>query len=334
MIRVCLIGCGSIARAAHGPALRRLQAEGAAELLACCSRNPKHAEEFGRTFGFHRFYGDYAEMLRAEKPDAVFCLLPVAQNAACAADVLRRGCAVIMEKPPGVDKREADAITAAAKESGRYHAVLFNRRSMPLVRKAKELLAGETLEAVSLEMCREGRTGEDFTTTAIHGIDCLRFLTGRDYESLTFAYQEDGETQNTNYFVTGRMEGGAHVDMRFLPRAGAVTERICLYTPGSQLYLHLPVWSGTTYAPGLDTPGLLSVAQGEREILRVSGQELSRTWEGFVLNGFYEEDRIALAEAEGGLEISFSVADSLQSVAVAAAMRERRTEYQREKDSI
>ena len=194
MIRVCLIGCGSIARAAHGPALRRLQAEGAAELLACCSRNPKHAEEFGRTFGFHRFYGDYAEMLRAEKPDAVFCLLPVAQNAACAADVLRRGCAVIMEKPPGVDKREADAITAAAKESGRYHAVLFNRRSMPLVRKAKELLAGETLEAVSLEMCREGRTGEDFTTTAIHGIDCLRFLTGRDYESLTFAYQEDGET--------------------------------------------------------------------------------------------------------------------------------------------
>ena len=53
-----------------------------------------------------------------------------------------------------------------------------------------------------------------------------------------------------------------------------------------------------------------------------------------MLNGFYEEDRIALAEAEGGLQTSFSVADSLQSVAVAAAMRERKTEYQREKDPI
>lgn len=329
-MKVCLIGCGSIAQAAHGPALRRLQSEGKITLAACCDMDAPRAEEFRAAFGFARSYTDYERMLREERPDASFALLPVRRNAACAVRVLELGCPVILEKPPGVDETEASAIADAASRAGLYHAVLFNRRSMPLVLRLKELLAGEIIEAVSLEMCREGRANEDFTTTAIHGIDCVRFLAGSDYKKLALDYQEDAARGNVNYFAYGAFENGARVDMRFLPCAGAVTERIAVYTRGKQFYLDLPVWSGTTYVPGFDCPGLLVGAAGEREFLRVDGAALSGTEEGYVLNGFYDEDRLALAAVSAGEPTRFPVRESLQPVAIAATMRDRKTSYQKE----
>ena len=87
-MKICLIGCGSIAQAAHGPALRRLQAEGTVSLSACCDMDGKRAETFSKTFGFARFYTDYEQMLWTEQPDAAFSLLPVRLNAACAVRVL------------------------------------------------------------------------------------------------------------------------------------------------------------------------------------------------------------------------------------------------------
>lgn len=329
-MKICLIGCGSIAQAAHGPALRRLQAEGTVSLSACCDMDGKRAETFSKTFGFARFYTDYEQMLRTEQPDAAFSLLPVRLNAACAVRVLQLGYPVILEKPPGVDETEAMAIAEAAERGGLYHAVLFNRRSMPLTRKCLELLAGEEIEAVSLEMCREGRGGqEDFTTTAIHGIDCVRFLVGEDYDCLDFAYQED-PGRCVNYYAYGKFTGGARVDMRFLPCAGAVTERIAVYTRGKQFYLNLPVWSGTTYVPGFDCPGSLVVAAGEREMLRVTGEELSGSRDGYVLNGFYDEDRLVLEAIAAGQAAQFPVRQSLQPVDIAAAMRWRRPQYRKE----
>lgn len=329
-MKICLIGCGSIAWAAHGPALCRIQRDGKAELLACCDMDTSRAEDFRKRFGFHRAYSNHLTMLEREKPDLVFCLLPVALNAACAISVLERGYGVAMEKPPGINIEEACAIDQAMRQNNAYHAVLFNRRSMPLVLKAKELLSGEKIEAISLEMCRENRMNEDFTTTAIHGIDCVRFLVGKDYESLIFHYQEHGDERYANFYAFGRFLGGIYVDMRFLPCAGAVTERISIYTKGKQFYLELPVWSGTTYVPGFDQPGRLVVAQQERQILCVTGAELSGCEDGFVLNGFYGEDCIVLKEAQAGSATGFSVLDSLQSVDIATAMRERRTDYRKE----
>lgn len=329
-MKVCLIGCGSIAQAAHGPALQRLQKEGLITLSACCDLDGTRAQAFCNQFDFGRYYTDHIQMLEKERPDVVFSLLPVRFNAACAVSILEHGCAMIMEKPPGINKQEADSIIQAVNARNVYHAVLFNRRSMPLVLEAKRLLEGETIEAVSLEMCREGRRNEDFTTTAIHGIDCIRFLMGRDFEALDFHYQEDAATQNTNFYVSGWFEDNIHVDMRFLPCAGAVTERICIYTRGKQFYLNLPVWSGTTYVPGFDQPGSLTVAQKETVLLQLSGPELSGCQEGYVLNGFYDEDKIVLQEAAAGSHTRFPVADSLQGVDVAAAMRDRKRSYRKE----
>lgn len=326
MIRICLIGCGSIAFAAHGPALSRLQAEDAVELAACCDTDIAKAESFRQKFGFIRTCRDYEQMLDTEKPNAVFTLLPVRYNAAYSIRTLEMGYPVIMEKPPGVNAVETHAIMAAAQERNLYHAVLFNRRSMPLVNLLKEKLTGEQIEAVSLEMCRKGRSDEDFTTTAVHGIDCLRSLFG-EYHELSFDYQEDTVRGNVNYYACGNFENGVHVDMRFLPCAGAVTERIVVYAAGKQFYLNLPVWSGTTYVRGFDFPGSLVCAEKERESLRITGSELSNSEDGFVLNGFYEEDKRVLAAIETGDPAEFPVSVFLQSVDISHKMRDRKPNY-------
>jgi len=332
VIRVCLVGCGSIAIAAHGPALKRLQSEGLAELTACCDVSRVRAEEFSERFAFHMAYTDFDAMMETERPDAVFMLLPVRINLQFTLRALERGIPAIMEKPPGADAREARMIETAADEKGIYHAVLFNRRSMPLVTLLQEQLDGERVEAVTLEMCRFARTDADFTTTAIHGIDCLRGLFG-DFKTLKMDYQKNS-LGATNYYMHGSMGNDVRVDMRFLPCAGSVTERIAVYTAGKQFYLNLPVWSGTTYVPGSDDPGSLTVFHQEEKIFSVDGTQRSGTSEGFVLNGFYDEDKRVLMEISTRKSTSFPASRFLESVELSALLRERKALYEKKESSL
>ena len=66
------------------------------------------------------------------------------------------------------------------------HQVAFNRRYTPLVVELKRRLAGATIQHIDCQFYRVGRTGSDFTTTAIHGIDTVRFLAGCDLRCWSF----------------------------------------------------------------------------------------------------------------------------------------------------
>lgn len=326
-MKICVIGCGSIAYAAHGPALRRLQQEGMCTLSGCCDL--KNAAAFCESFGFAHAYDDYEAMLNTEQPDAVFLFMPVRLSAACARRVMEMGYPVIMEKPPGVSAAEAQMLADIAEKTGVFNAVLFNRRSMPLVLKAKALLADAAMDSISLEMCRYARTGEDFTTTAVHGLDCLRFLAGSGYSRIHMEYQVSAQRDNTNYYASGTFENGIHFDMRFLPDAGAVTERLAISARGAQYYLDLPVWSGTEYTEGFDCPGRLVGAKNQEVILDLDGQSCCGTREGFVLNGFYDEDRLVLEALAAGQPTPFPIETGKEAVAISEALRARKPYFER-----
>lgn len=327
IIRICVIGCGDIAFAAHGPALSRLAGDGICKLAGCCARHIEKAELFRQRFGFEKAYSDYTRMLSEQKPDAVFVLMPVRLAADCAIDVMERGYPVIMEKPPGVSAEENDRIVEAAKRTGVFNAVTFNRRSMPLLLEAKKLLDGRQIDAVSLEMCRYKRTGEDFTTTAIHGIDCLSFLVGSGYKTVHCDYQSSPQRGNTNYYASGYFANGVHFDMRFVPDAGAVTERIAVYAQGYQLYCDLPVWSGTEYTEGFDCPGRLVAAGAQEKLADINGEEYSGCRDGFVLNGFYDEDKNILIALKEGNASPFPICTGHQSVEISELLRKGVKEY-------
>lgn len=324
--RVCLIGCGSIAWAAHGPALKQLQREAKVQLAGCCDMDADRAKRFAESFDFSGPYSQAERMLAEQKPDITFCLLPVKLNAEMAVKVMHSGSSSIMEKPPGLNHEESQMILDTAEETGMACGVMFNRRFMPIVQKLKALIAGKKIDAVCLEMARFNRRNEDFTTTMVHGVDCLHYLFG-DYESLDFQYQQMPDY--VNFFVNGWMKDNIHVQMQFLPCAGAVTERIHVYGEGVHYYAELPVWDGILYTPGFDHPGRIVIAESGKEPVCIAGDSLMQESLGFVLNGFYNEDDAAISGLCSELGAAFSIRTALQSVEICEKMRQRNTEYRK-----
>ncbi len=230
-MKLCQIGCGEHARVAHGPSQARCARErGDLVLAGCCDLDPERAESFRREFGYARAFTDPAAMLEAERPDAVVAVVPVERTVAVGSMVLERGLPLLLEKPPGETVAEVDRLIAAADRGGRTvpHQVAFNRRFAPLVRELRRRIeeAGP-LQHLHYEMTRVERRDPDFSTTAIHGLDAVRYLAGCDYAEARFRYREMPELGRgvANILVDAVMTSGATAHLAFCPVAGVLVER-------------------------------------------------------------------------------------------------------------
>ncbi len=327
--KICAVGCGGMATTGHGPAFQKYAAERPdTELAACCDLSVEKAAAFAEKFGFARAYTDMDEMLRAEKPDAVSLVVPVQLTAALSIRVLRLGYPVILEKPPGLNREETLRMMAAAKESGTPNQVAFNRRHMPLLRTLRERLTAPgapAVHAIQYDFCRVGRADADFSTTAIHGIDAVRFLAGRDYQAVRFAYQTlPGRPEHVaNVFLDCRFEGGGSAGIRFYPLSGVTVERADLHAEDESWFLELPIWGSS------DCPGRLTrFVKGERAE-NLSGLEFCRAEEGFIANGFYGENAAFFDAIREGRRPADDIASGLQAVEIADCIRRRADAYEK-----
>lgn len=326
-MKLCQIGCGEHARVAHGPSQRRLARERpSVDLAGCSDLDPERAESFRREFGYARAFGDPAAMLDALRPDAVVAAVPVERNGAVGTLVLERGIPLLLEKPPGLTPSEVDALVAASERSGARvpHQVAFNRRYAPLVRELRRRIQGlPPLSHLHYEMARVDRRDPDFSTTAIHGLDAVRYLAGCDYAEARFRYRELPELGPgvANVFVDAVMASGATATLAFTPVAGVVVERAAAHALGHSLYAQVPMWGGA------DSPGRLTHFVLGRLSDEVAGDGCGDGAALFELGGFYGETAAFLDAVAEGREPSPGLRESRQSVAIAEAMRERRAEY-------
>jgi predicted dehydrogenase len=327
-MKLCAIGCGEHAASSHGPAQALYAARHPGFVLAACSdidaaRAAKHRERFG----FARSGGDPWAMLDAERPDAV--VVVVSEEAMCdvASRVLELGYPLLLEKPPGRTPQEVDRMVEAADGCGRRqepvpHQVAFNRRFAPMVRAARDAAReiGAPLRHVHYEMTRVGRRDPDFSTTAIHGIDAVRFLAGSDYASVRFSYRERPEIGLgvADIFMDAVMASGATAHLAFCPNAGVVVERATLHADGHSLFVQVPMWGGA------DSPGRLEHFEDGRLRSRVDGDAAA---EPFVLGGFYAEYEAFVGDVAAGRTPSPGLRESRQSVAVAERIRGRESEF-------
>jgi predicted dehydrogenase len=322
-MKLCQVGCGEHARVAHGPSQARCASERASLVLAgCCDLDPARAESFRRDFGYARAYGDPAAMLEAERPDAAVVVVPVERTVGVGSMVLERGIPLLLEKPPGETPAEVDCLIAAAEKAGRVvpHQVAFNRRFAPLVQELRRRIeqAGP-LQHVHYEMTRVERRDADFSTTAIHGLDAVRYLTGADYAQARFRYRELPELGRgvANIFVDAVMTSGATAHLAFCPVAGVMVERATAHAHGHTLSLHVPMWNG------VDAPGRLWHFEGGTLVADLTGD---RTGDGtalFELGGFYRETVAFLDAVQASRPPSPSLRESRQSVAIAEHVRAR-----------
>jgi predicted dehydrogenase len=111
MLKIGIIGSGSIARNAHMPGYR---AQKDAEVVAVCDVIPGRAAAFAQEFGIPRAYDGYREMLASEQLDAVSVCTPNFAHRDTAIAALESGLHVLCEKPIAMNLAEAKEMVAVA----------------------------------------------------------------------------------------------------------------------------------------------------------------------------------------------------------------------------
>ena len=324
MFKICSIGCGNMARTGHGPAFKKY-AETYPDtcLAACCDIVPESAEYFKEKFGFQKAYTDYKAMLLQENPDAVSLISPVDKTVDMAIQILKMGFPLILEKPPGRNKQEINKLSTVAKQANVFVRVAFNRRYTPLLAKLKAFIKYENIYNITYQMYRKDRRDDDFSTTAIHAIDAVKFIADSDYKTIDFTYQQvPNEAENiANIYLNATMKNGAVAQLSLVAMGGTVAERISVNTNKATYFVELPFWSNP------DSPGKLTRIVGNDITHLITGDQLVDSCDMFEESGFYEENRTFFELVRSGSSAFQDIDSGLQSVEIADFIRKRKTKY-------
>ncbi len=320
-----MIGCGWITSACHAPAyVEYARSHPQARLAACCDMDVTRAEKLAVAFGFESVYTNYLAMLETEKPDAV--CLNVNERFICEVGcrVLQSGYPLLTEKPPGLNLEEIDRLSAAAQSSGMIHQVAFNRRFTPLIKELKHSLENLDVQHFQVEFARVKRANEDFSTTAIHAIDLVRYLAGGDYNFIRFGYRAmpDQGPDTTNFSLNCELSGGQTAQLNFFPVSGEGREGYTVYAVDNLLSASIPM--------GADHPGRFRHTRQGQVVRDVDAAGLSQRQESYFLNGFYAEDAEFFDAVQSGGQPSPGFAECRQSIEVMQCLRQRAVEYRAE----
>jgi predicted dehydrogenase len=138
-VRLGVIGVGGMG-AGHCVSAQSLEE---VQLTAVADIDADRAKEIGEQHGVP-YFERHADMLAQDIVDAVVIATPHYFHPPIAIDAFEAGLHVLSEKPIGVRVSMAERMIEAAERSGKVFGVMFQMRTDPAVRKARELVeAGE-----------------------------------------------------------------------------------------------------------------------------------------------------------------------------------------------
>lgn len=276
MVNWLVIGIGDITRKRVIPAIL---AEPRSSFYAALTRTPEKTAAYPGV----RPYTALEAALEDGAIDAVYVASPVALHAPHTIAALRAGKHVLCEKPTALNYAEAQAMAAAATETGRLFGVAFYRRLYPKLIRAKQLIAAGAIgQPVLAEANNHGwleseergwlrdpalAGGGPLYDTGSHRIDAFNYLFGPPLAATGFRSNsvhrlgvEDSATVIIEY------PGGVHgcVDVRWNSRivrdqfriigTGGELDltplngpRLVITTPAGSREEHLPAHSNVHY---------------------------------------------------------------------------------------
>ena len=181
--KIALIGAGGMANRMHYPSLASFDD---VTIVGLCDVDQQRLAATAQRFSIADTYTDYRAMLDRTRPDAVYVLMPPHHLFDLAMNVLERGHAMFIEKPPGVSTQQARAMAQRATLNRLVTSVGFQRRYQPLVRKCWELVKakGRIHQVVSC-FYKNSSPGDThpyyggaidvLRCDAIHAVDALRY---------------------------------------------------------------------------------------------------------------------------------------------------------------
>ncbi|GAA4971649.1 hypothetical protein GCM10025331_76620 [Actinoplanes utahensis] len=190
MTRIGLIGAGGVA-ARHARVLSGLpdvQVSGVTDVVA---------EAAGRLAGEHgsKVYDSVADLIDSG-PDAIYVCVPPFAHGDAERAVVAAGLPMFVEKPIAINHGIATEISSLVAERGLLTAVGHHWRYLPVVEKARELLADRPIRLITGSWLDKvppvawwpigGRSGGPVVEQAAHVLDLARHLAGEVGE--VFAY--------------------------------------------------------------------------------------------------------------------------------------------------
>ena len=171
-MNVGIIGCGTIANAAHIPAYMKNEE---VEIAYFCDIIPERAEEAVKTYGCGKAVTDYHDILNDASVDAVSICTPNNVHSVIAIDCLKAGKDVLCEKPAARTFDEVLEMQKVQHETGKILNIGVVNRFNDNVNKIKEYISSGKLGTVfhvyisfRSHRCIPGLGGA-FTTKSIAG---------------------------------------------------------------------------------------------------------------------------------------------------------------------
>ena len=186
-VRLGILGCGSIARAAH---LRSLAGVSGGHVVALADTTRAHLDAASPLAPGARAVADYGDVLAMPDVDAVIIALPPALHASATMAALNHGKHVYVEKPLATSMHDATRVLEASRRSGLIAMMGFNYRHNPLVQRARSAISGGAVgtpvsvrtvfttpaRAIPAWKQRRESGGGVLLDLAVHHIDLIRFL--------------------------------------------------------------------------------------------------------------------------------------------------------------
>lgn len=149
-IRCAFVGAGNHSFRNVYPALQYAPVD----LHAVCDTDISRARAYAKQFGAAHSYADHHEMLRIERPEAVFIVTGYdadgrVQATDIAMDCLRAGAHVWMEKPTAATSLEIRDLERTSRESGRSVMTGLKKIFTPAMQKVKAVITSSDFGTVS-----------------------------------------------------------------------------------------------------------------------------------------------------------------------------------------
>ena len=204
--------------------IKPLRASKRTQLMAVASRSVSTAESYAREWHIPRAYGSYEALIADPEIDVIYNSLPNHLHADGSIKALRAGKHVLCEKPIALTLDEVDAMSQAARETGKILTEAFMYRHHAQTLKVKEIVDSGLLGRLQLikgsftfTLTREGdiRSKKETGGGSIWDVGCYpisyaRMIVGADPIEV-FGWQVESESGTDDAFIGQmRFKDGVH----------------------------------------------------------------------------------------------------------------------------
>ena len=295
-----IIGAGGIARNVHLPSLSELDE---ANVVAICDLRLEKAQEMAAKYNIPHVYWDMYEMIEKEDLDCIFVLVEPDRLFRAAADCLKAGIPVLMEKPAGITSHQTNSLTRISREKGVTCAVAMNRRHIPLVQEVKRImneLTPITEVDGSFLKCTDLSTAWDYMSAydsdGIHALDLVRYLAGSEVvKCSTVTGRFSGCPVDNAWASVMQFENGVTGTMRSNYQAGARIHQFEMHGPKASAFINIGLGGAECEAVILTTEGgsmysLAASGVGGTDRIVIDGKKLAGSEAFHAYYGYKQED--------------------------------------------